>query len=60
MISLTRWLRLRPGIQEAKAQVEKSKAQQAQTHRLADEVRELHQENRITARMHQAMRGGRA
>lgn len=60
MISLPKWLRpFRPGVAEAKAQLEQSKAEQVQSHRLAAEVRDLHQENRITARMHAAMRGGR-
>lgn len=62
MISLREWLRrpFRPGLAEAKAQLEASKAAQVQSRRLVDEVRRLHQENRITARVHNAMRGGNA
>lgn len=60
MISLARWLRQQPRAEEAKAQLEKSKAEQASANRLTREVRDLHQENRITARVHRAMRGGPA
>jgi hypothetical protein len=62
VISLKAWLRrpVRPGLAEAKAQLEQSKSEQVQSHRLAVEVARLHQENRITARVHQAFRGGRA
>jgi hypothetical protein len=60
VISLTRWLRQQPKAEEARAQLEKSKAEQVNAHRLTSEVRDLHQENRITARVHRAMRGGPA
>lgn len=60
MIGLTRWLSLRPGVQEAKAQLEKSKAEQEESRLLVDEVASLHEENHITARIHAALRGGRA
>lgn len=60
MINLAQWFRFRAGEKEAKDQLEKSKKQEESAHRLNNEVRDLHQENRITARVHQAMRGGRA
>lgn len=60
MISLAQWFRFRAGEKEAKAELEKSQRQQESAHRLNTEVRGLHQENQITARVHQAMRGGRA
>ena len=57
MIRLTKWLRWQPAVEEAKAQLEKAQAEKAIAHRLSNEVRA---EDRITARMHEAMRGGRA
>jgi hypothetical protein len=45
------------GIEEAKRQVEKSKEQRAEAEQLTAEVRWRHQENRISARVHQAFRG---
>ncbi len=60
MISLTRLLRWQPRLEEAKQQLEKSQAEQVAAHRLNREVRQLHEENRISARVHAAMRGGHA
>lgn len=60
MIRLTKWLRWQPAVEEAKEQLEKSKAEKAASHRLVEEVNRLHEENRISARVHAAMRGGRA
>lgn len=61
MISLARWFRFRSGEREAKAAVENSKAEQVSAHRLNAEVQNLHQgEDRITARVHEAFRGGQA
>ena len=57
MIRLRRWLRWQSAVGEAKAQLEKAQAEKAIAHRLSNEVRA---EDRITARMHEAMRGGRA
>lgn len=54
------WWRIRPGAQaqEARNELEKSKDEQAAARGLTREVSALHQENRITARMHEAFRGG--
>lgn len=60
MISLRKWLRWEPAVEEAKEQLEKSQVEQDNAHRLNSEVRDLHRENRITARVHEAMRGGHA
>lgn len=63
MISPRKWLHrltVGSGIEEAKQQVEKSKEQRAEAEQLSAEVNWRHQENRISQRVHQAFKGGRA
>lgn len=48
------------GIKEAKRHLEESKAARLESEDVTEDIRELRAENHITARVHAAMRGGRA
>ena len=55
------WVRLPwSGLREAARAVEQSEQEQVEADKLVMEVRRLHSENRITSRVHRAMRGGHA
>lgn len=63
MTGRLRWLRLRwpwSGTREARRHLEESQADREAVHELAQEVRDLHRENHISARVHAAFRGGGA
>jgi hypothetical protein len=57
--SALRWLLPWRGVREARAAFDESATQRQQTETQVAELRRLHAENHISARVHYAMRGGR-
>lgn len=59
-MTVLRWL-ARPwlGVREARRHLASSQADQAEVRELAADMRQIREENHISARVHAAMRGGR-
>ena len=48
------------GVREAKKHLASSEVNRAEMREITEDIRQLREENHITARVHAAMRGGRA